>query len=411
MHLCNETIDANTQTSTTTTHNEGDHSYHLRSTKMNQGVIHDWNNDYYDGIDKFPSNVDSAMQHKMSIIKEEYYSTTRTPVLRPSNCEKFILMHLRAAQNKGEQPPEFDFIEMCSCSSRTSHYAHKLGLKVMGPLDYRYGWDLMLLQHRTLAGLLVQTSKVKVILAAPDCRVWNCSATTADPQVTQQARQAQEPTLTWLSKLGHRQVREGRHIIVEQPHPATSWKKSPLRTLFDDTIERHRVSQCQHGAMHSQPRNSIRKDTSLATNMHLPSVFKTCHGRHQHEPLQGRHLCGLNNTALAAVYRKQMADRIMVDIKTTLAKRQTVVLWSCPAYNGNHVNHKRVTEQCQQAECRHLGEQRRRELPTSRGASNIRQRGTVHADHDDHTTRARSSPRKDPARRVLSLQPRQKLRR
>ena len=119
--MCNETIDANIQTSTTTTHNEGDHSYHLRSTKMNQGIIHDSDNDYYDDIDKFLSNVDSATQNKMSIIKQEYYSTRRTPVLRPSNCKKFILMHLRAAQDKGEQPPEFDFIEMWSRSARTSH--------------------------------------------------------------------------------------------------------------------------------------------------------------------------------------------------------------------------------------------------------------------------------------------------
>ena len=73
----------------------------------------------------------------MSIIKEEYYSTTRTPVLWSGNCKKFILMHLQAAQDKGEQPPEFDFIEMWSCSARTSHYAHKLGLKVMDPLDYQ----------------------------------------------------------------------------------------------------------------------------------------------------------------------------------------------------------------------------------------------------------------------------------
>ena len=338
---------------------------------MNQGVIHDWDNDYYDGIDKFPSNVVSATQHKMSIIKGRYYSTRRTPVLRPSNRKKFILMHLRAAQDKGEQPPEFDFIEMWSCSARTSHYAHKLGLKVMGPLDYRYGWDLMLPQHRALAGLLVQTFKVKVILAAPDRRVWSCSATTADPQVTQQARQAQEPMLTWLRKLGHRQVLEGRNVIVEQPHSATSWKKSPLRTLFDDTIKRYRVSQCRHGAVHPQSGNPIRKDTSLATHMQLPSVFKTCHGGHQHEPLQDRHSCGFNNTALAAVCPRQMARRIIVDIKTTLAKRQTVVLWSCPACNGNPVNHTRVTGQCQQAEYRPPGEQRRRKLPTSRGVAPV----------------------------------------
>ena len=370
-NVCHETIDANIPTSTTTTHNEGDHSYHLRSMKIMQGVIHEWDNDYYDGIDKFPASVDATTKHKMTIIKEEYYSSTRTPVLRPSNCKKFIEMHLRAAQDLGQQPPEFDFIEMWSCSARTSYYAHKLGLKVMGPLDYRYGWDLMNPQHRALAGLLVQTFKVKVILAAPDCRVWSCSATTADPQATQEARRAQEPMLTWLSKIGHRQVREGRNIIVEQPHSATSWKKSPLRTLFDDTIKRYRVSQCQHGAVHPQSGRPIRKDTSLATNMQLPSVFKTCHGGHQHEPLQGRHSCGLNNTALAAVYPRQMARRIIVDIKNTLAMSQTAVLWSCPACNGNPVNHTRVTGQCQQAEYRPPGEQRRRELPASRGVAPV----------------------------------------
>ena len=191
------------------TDNEGNDNYHIKATPS-QGVIKDWDNDYYDGIDKFPPGVDASTKHKMTIIKEEFYSFTRSPVLRPSNCKKFIEMHLRAAQARGEEPPIFNFLEMWSCSGRTSYYAHKLGLKVLGPMDYRYGWDLMNQQHRALAGLLIQTFKVQVVLAAPDCRVWSCSATTADVQATLNARRAQEPMLTWLSKIGHRYVREDR---------------------------------------------------------------------------------------------------------------------------------------------------------------------------------------------------------
>ena len=102
--------------------------------------------------------------------------------------------------------------------------------------------------------------------------------------------------------------------------------------------------------------------------MNLPSVFKTCHGGHQHDALQGKHHSGLNNTSLAAVYPRQMARRMIVDIKNILAAR---VLWSCPACNGSETQHTRVSGQCQQAEYREPGVQRRRELPASRGVAPV----------------------------------------
>ena len=101
-------------------------------------------------------------------LKEEFYSGSGLPIITPTNAMDFID---RLSKASPELKPHFQ--EVMSGTSRLTSVGYREGLRVMPPLDYRYGWDLACLQHQRLASKLRKTLGVPVTYYCPTCRPWS----------------------------------------------------------------------------------------------------------------------------------------------------------------------------------------------------------------------------------------------
>ena len=349
----------------------------LKTMKFSGSTLKGWSDDVYDG-DRFPAGTTKELAKKMAHIAEEFYSYTEQPVLRPTNCLRFLDLHRRWAR-LAKVELSWDFMELYSGSGRTSQFAHAAGLNTGLCVDFRYGWDLRCTHHRHLVEQVIVLFQPKVLLAAPECRAWSRSATTLDPIQKAELRRRETPMLSWLVKICRRQVQHGYGIIVEQPHGADSWRLSPLKQLQSlPGCTRRRISQCMHGATHPHLKLPVRKDTSLASNLRLKHTLKVCNGGHQHAPLQGRdprtNLC---YTTLAATYPRGLAKALVADIerfvkddefyevRQQFLAHQELPLWTCQrCANGPrtpaHVKHTMI-----RGECRLYGQPRPRATTTT----------------------------------------------
>ena len=342
------------------------------------GILVDWCSDYYTG-DTFPENTSDTTKFKMSRLPEEYYSRHRTPVLRPTNAMYFIELHARfyALVRKEMQ---FDFQELWSCSARLSNHVRTAGGKTLGPIDYRYGWDLNKASHRSLVMLLNRIFKIKVTHASPDCRIWSCASNRADEALRAMERASQEAMLQWLVNLCKSIDRDHRAACVEQPWSSAAWRLSPLANL---NLPKHRVSQCRHGAQHTETKLPVRKDTCFATKLRMRSIFKVCDGSHKHSVLEGKcKKTGLNHTTLASVYPKVLCRRLASEFMTFARKccdhelghehHDTQVhesYWACEKCNLGDAAPPELEHTRVYGECRQYGVPGRlpRLLPPSRG--------------------------------------------
>ena len=65
--------------------------------KIRESMITDWNDDRYDGTERFPKYLDANLLHKMEIkyesMPEEYYTTSGLPIVTPDNFDDSMLAH------------------------------------------------------------------------------------------------------------------------------------------------------------------------------------------------------------------------------------------------------------------------------------------------------------------------------
>ena len=64
----------------------------IKALNLDRGMLRGWSHDYYDNSDCFEAALDSRkLRRKMSQIREEFYTHTQFPVVRPSNVALFFV--------------------------------------------------------------------------------------------------------------------------------------------------------------------------------------------------------------------------------------------------------------------------------------------------------------------------------
>ena len=160
-------------------------------------------------------------------LKEEFYSLSGLPVITPANAMEFIDRLSKTI--RGIKP---HFQEVMSGTARLTSVVFREGLRVMPPLDYRYGWDLSCLHHQRLASNMRKTFGLPVVYYSPTCRPWSIASNSQDPDVRWHERQLQMPTLEWLRDEFKDAVKLGNDCLFESPLSSAMWQQSPISECF-----------------------------------------------------------------------------------------------------------------------------------------------------------------------------------
>ena len=122
------------------------------------------------------------------------------------------------------------------------------------------------------------------------------------------------------------QSRGGRGYNVEQPYGSAMWKEDdqcPLRlSSIPDHRGRQRCDQCMMGAK-DEGGIPIQKATGFGSNLRWRRTSIRCSGHkgQPHSHLQGTAPDGLARTAKAAVYPREMCQRMKQDVVKFLHQR------------------------------------------------------------------------------------------
>ena len=265
--------------------------------------------------DMLPENVDhTKMTKRYKAIKEEFYTRTGHKPVTPYNFKKWM------AKMKG-RGVKWHFWEWFSGSGRLSLTMLLAGLSVGFPVDLRYGWNINDLSHQAMLREAQAEFQPGVLMCAPDCAPWKAASNSKDPQVRQAERDRDQPGIDFTQNSCEKQSKHGRGFVVEQPYGSAMWTDGLQLENIQDYRKKQRVDQCMHGAV-DEAYNPVQKATGLGSNIKFKKTAIRCGG---HKGRQHAHLCGqvggVNRTAAAAVYPRQMCQRMRLDIMNFLHKR------------------------------------------------------------------------------------------
>ena len=83
-------------------------------------------------------------------MSEEFYSWSQLPVIGPLQIEEWLRVVSNLGSSGSLHKPTIHLHEIFSGSGRLSLSGLMLTLRVGFPIDFRYGWDLSLPEHRKL---------------------------------------------------------------------------------------------------------------------------------------------------------------------------------------------------------------------------------------------------------------------
>eukprot|EP00435_Cladocopium_sp_Y103_P020466 s1075_g5.t1 len=205
---------------------------------------------------------------------------------------------------------------------RVTKEAQKQGLKGQIALDLSTGWDFRRRDHRRQALQLIAKRRPAILLLSPPCTTFSPLRRLSNNKREAAQVQAEEDEgdlhMDFSAGLAEMQMRDGRGFILEQPAPATSWKRPKVKKLLDnDEVYTIRVDMCRYG-LRAQcgPHQGklVRKPTLLATN--IPEMaahaHKVCQKDHQHGQLIG------GAAKHAAVYTPAFVKAVVNGVKEAL---------------------------------------------------------------------------------------------
>ena len=287
------------------------------NTEPKINVVDNFHSDDFPGYteDMLPENVDHAkLTKRYKAIKEEFYTRTGQKPVTPYNFKKWM----NKMKGRGVK---WHFWEWFSGSGRLSLTMLLAGLSVGFPVDLRYGWNINDLSHQAMLREAQAEFQPGVLTCAPDCAPWSVASNSKDPQARQAERLRDRPGLNFTQNSCEKQAKHGRGFVVEQPYGSAMWTDGLQLENIPDYRKKQRVDQCMHGAV-DESNNPVQKATGLGSNIKFNKTAVRCGG---HNGRPHAHLCGqvggINRTAAAAVYPRQMCQRMRFDIVNFLHKR------------------------------------------------------------------------------------------
>ena len=200
------------------------------------------------------------------------------------------------------------------------------GLIVGFPVDLRYGWNVNDPVHISMLRRAQQEFRPGVLHMAPDCGPWSVSGNLRPPELKAEDRRRDRNALMTVQEAAEEQSRGGRGYNVEHPYGSAMWKEDdqcPLRlSSIPDHRGRQRCDQCMMGAK-DEGGIPIQKATGFGSNLRWRRTSIRCSGHkgQPHSHLQGTAPDGLARTAKAAVYPREMCQRMKQDVVKFLHQR------------------------------------------------------------------------------------------
>ena len=199
-------------------------------------------------------------------------------------------------------------------------------MKVIFPIDYRYGWDIGFAPHQKLLEKVRDALMPKIWFWAPDCRPWGQPGNRVDPHLRELQRADALPSLEWIFKQNTFQVTHHNYFINEYPAGSDIFRHSPLEQNQD--LEGFRTGQmahqCRYGAKTLDDDGQVRpikKPTRWDANISLRTSSQRCRGKDS-SCFDGRPHCQLRGqapgsevcrTSQAAAYPRSLCRALITD--------------------------------------------------------------------------------------------------
>lgn len=203
----------------------------------------------------------------------------------------------------------YDLIEIFGGTSMISlRGGYAWGLRVMQPIDIRYGVDLRKrVCRRWLMRKLDEWNPRLAVVEFP-CTPWsilqkNCNYK-HDPDGLAQLQEADRPFLKLTKDIFESQRRRHGHAMAENPATASSHQEPEILYLRQHYFETTSCL-CMFGMRGKNGKLMQKRVRFIATHRHLvDAVDRQCDRQHEHEKVEG------SNTAASAAYPPDLADAI-----------------------------------------------------------------------------------------------------
>ena len=224
-------------------------------------------------------------------------------------------LHRRLVQQRVQQGRwprkhfRFDLIEIFGGTSMVSVRGATLWrLKVLQPVDIRFGIDLR--QRRSRRWLLNMLDKANPRLALVEypCTVWSILQSNVNykdrPEELEQLREADRPFLLLTEKVFESQTKRHGHAVSENPATAASQSQPEILRIRQRYYETT-ACLCMFGLTGKQGKLMQKRVRFVATHPYfVEELDRQCDHAHEHEKVEGQ------NTAASACYPPDLADAI-----------------------------------------------------------------------------------------------------
>ena len=211
----------------------------------------------------------------------------------------------------------YDILEVFGGTSMVSLRAGRnWGLRVLQPIDIRYGVDLRRRQCRRWLLKMLGVWNPRLVLVEYPCTPWSILQRNVNyrdrPEELRARQEADRPFLKLCRDIFESQVKRGAHAICENPAAADSHREPEIMSLREAHFETTSCL-CQFGMTGKQGLPMLKRVRFIATHeIFVQHLDRQCDYTHQHELVEGR------NTSTSAAYPAGLADAIckaLIEVK------------------------------------------------------------------------------------------------
>ena len=177
-----------------------------------------------------------------------------------------------------------------------THAFAQAGYQVAEPRDLLYGHGLR--EPAEQRAVLQQMDELEpgLVFVGLDCRYWTTLTrvnyrTDERKDLLERLRADQEGMILLTEKVFKKQIKAGRHAVLENPDGSALWDHPVIARLKEmKEVMEVRHDACHNGAKESSGEFYVRKRTRLlVTHESFQRVLgRLCPGEHEHLPLEGR---------------------------------------------------------------------------------------------------------------------------
>ena len=229
--------------------------------------------------------------------------------LASSKLQKKLIQHRLQQGRWPRKHFKFDIVEIFGGTSMVSARGATLWrMKVMQPIDIRFGIDLRKRSMRRWLMRMLNTANPRLALVEYPCTVWSILQKNVNykdrPEELQALQERNRPLLKLTEDIFDSQTSRGGHALAENPATAQSQKEPEIQRIRSKWFETT-ACLCMFGLTGKDGLPMQKRVRFVATHPYLiEELQKECDHLHLHEKVAG------SNTSASAYYPPLLADAI-----------------------------------------------------------------------------------------------------